>query len=608
MKVNGATLVLHENGSTAEELSNLLTARFGASEASASRAVALEDATTALVFPLNVVAARPDFAAQSERLLVLFSWTPETILLQELRQKGLLTDQEVRTLTPLTEDPYVTAAFEVFREEGDESDLVDTLQRIVAIRVGGPQKPVGASSASTSGQSPSKQNLNKARANSDDRMQTLSGNALLEQLTAALKLEAFPQAELRKLAGSLRSSGKLNRDEEAVVIQLINKELPHLQAAYEIYMEEKDENAFVHSLKRVARHFGVERVVRGQPYARAILDAFAENNPMVCGAWDVYVDEHNEDDFRDTLMRCYQRLDGVLSSSSKHAQNSSGAMDKVYSDRPSEEKSALRRFVLWLHTQNRISTEEGQQLMARVDAGAPSAEKAMKRYLASERLETDGDRLMKVVMSLLYGNGEEDAGTSEDDEEEEAYVIEEKGEDDDDEREIRRGLEDTYGENPEEDEALRETIILFLEDLCENKQVLTRRNVERLTALVDAGDQRLLAAFDLFNDERDLDDLVDTLQRLAEKVVIVGEDEEDDGPDTQDDEDDDGEDDDDVYDFKSLFNIIAKMGLNLSQLEMIRDGMEMKHPGMEEAIDNFAQTGDQEAFKNDLVSWCDSQL
>jgi len=571
LRVNGATVVLHENGSSAEELSGLLTARFGASEASNSRAVALEDASTALVFPLNVVAVRPDFVCQSEKLQVLFSWTPETILLGSLKDKGLLSEQEVRTLTPLVQDPYVTAAFEVFREEGDESDLVDTLQRIVAIRLGGSQKP----------NTPS----NRQAADSSDEPK-LTGNALLEQLTAALKLEKFPQRELKELCSSMRSKGKLNGDEEAVLIQLINKELPHLQAAYEIYLEESDENALLSSLKRVARHFGLERVVRGQSYARVVLDAFAAGNPMVCGAWDVYVDEHNEDDFRDTLSRCYVRLNGNSVNTADYAHEEEDeeedATSHLYTNKPSEEKSALRRFILWLHTQGRITAEQGQALMSKVDAGSPVAEEAMRKYLASGRYEPDGDEMLAKVMSIL----DEDDGTGEEEE-----------------QPIRKGLEDTYGDNPEEDEALRESITLFLDDLCEGKHLLERSSVEKLKTLVDAGDQRLLAAFDLFNEERDLEDLVDTLQRLAEKVVIVGGDEEDNGQDY----DDFGGDEDD-YNMDDLLDIIVDMGLSLYNLELVRDALEIRHPDLEVAIDNFANTHDQEAFKQEILDFCEKQM
>jgi hypothetical protein len=159
-------------------------------------------------------------------------------------------------------------------------------------------------------------------------------------------------------------------------------------------------------------------------------------------------------------------------------------------------------------------------------------------------------------------------------------------------------------EEDPQDEELRASITLFLEDLCEDKNLLTRESVEKLKALVDSRDERLLAAFDLFSDERDLEDLVDTLQRLAEKVVIVGEDEDGDLDEA---DEDDGEADEE-HDAISLFDIVNSMGLSLTYLEIIRDAMEIRHPQVEKAIDSFAKTQDQEAFKRDLVSFCESQL
>jgi len=559
LRINGAMLLLREHESSAEELSSLLTARFGASEAGASKAVALEDATTSVIFPLNVVAARPDLPALSEKLLVLFSWTSLTILLKSLCDNGLLSEQEVRTLIPLSEDPFVTAAFEVYRAEGDESDLVDTLQRIVAIRLGGAHV-----SSKSNSQQPSSVAMDH-QVNQNKVFPNLSGNELLEQLTAALRLQEFPAQEVKVLSEAFVGNGKLNSDEHAVLIQLINKQLPHLQAAYEIYLEESDQTALLSSLKRVARHFGMERVVRGLEHSRALLDAFASGNPMVCGAWDVYVDEHNEDDFRDTLTRCVPRLIPTKSTITS-------------STKPSDEKSALRRFVIWLHSEGKITTEQGQRLMSIVDSGSAEAERAMTAYLKSDRSETAGGNLMNAVFSLI------DDGIP--------LTSSAQGEDE---------FEDRYDEagDGEMDDELRDHIVSFLDDLAESQGLLSKACCEKLKALVDSRDQRLLAAFDLFNEENDLDDLVDTLQRLAEKVVLVT---------AEDDNGNDGDeeffDDEEDLTFHSLFEVISDMGLTMPQLELIRDAMEIHDPDMEDIIDRFSEAGNDESFREDLVEFC----
>lgn len=211
-----------------------------------------------------------------------------------------------------------------------------------------------------------------------------------------------------------------------------------------------------------------------------------------------------------------------------------------------------------------------------VDRGSPDAEKAMREYLASERTEVDGDKLLRTVKSLI--DGAQDPATDDDDDGEDAV----------------RPLEETYGENPDEDEELRKSIVLFLDD-CVTKGLLSSENVIKLKTLVDVGDHRLLAAFDLFREERDLEDLIDTLQRLAEKVVVVGTEDENDA----DDEEDRAEED-------AISEIIANFGLTLSQLELIRDAIDMRHPEVDHAIEVFSQTRDPELFKKDLLEFCNS--
>jgi hypothetical protein len=321
----------------------------------------------------------------------------------------------------------------------------------------------------------------------------------------------------------------------------------------------------------MAKYFGIERVVRNLPSSRLILDAFASHNPMVCGAWDVYVDEHNVEDFKDTLVRCASRLQPASPSQEKKKKNSTS--NDSQPSGPSEEKVALRRCIIWLHAEGKIDSETGYQLMSRVDAGSLKAENAMRVFLNSVGEEADKDKLFNSILSLIQDDTKEQDDTS--------------GED-----------AEAKNEDAEYDEAkaLKESISLFLRDLYGDGK-LTKENYLNLLILVEQEDDRLLAAFDLFNDERDLEDLIDTLQRLSSRAIMGEEFEEIDAED---------ENEDNMRD--TLFDVIIGMNLKVEQMALIRDALEIRHPQLEEAIDTFAENNDEVEFKSSLVQFCANQL
>jgi hypothetical protein len=133
---SGYSLLLLRPGQiSVDELQRVLTARYGASFPG-SIAVALGDPLSSLIYPLDVVVAAPDMVARhSPRLIVMFSFTATASLLRSLNFKRSLSDLDVTLLYPLSEDdPFVRAAVDVYHNQGDENDLVDTLRRIAVSR------------------------------------------------------------------------------------------------------------------------------------------------------------------------------------------------------------------------------------------------------------------------------------------------------------------------------------------------------------------------------------------------------------------------------------------------------------------------------------------
>lgn len=530
LKLGSSSVMLFAEESSPSELQQLLTAKFSPHPLQQS-AVAVQDVESGRIFPLDVVAARPDVLASAPRLAVLFSHTPVSALLRQLQLRALLSEAEVGMLVSLCEDPFLLAAVDVFHEEGDLLDLVDTLRRIVAIRVVSPARS-GQASASPA---PRPSDLNES---------------VLQELQDELELAEFPKREVLDLMHQVMEHG----NDLAVLDQLANKELPHLQAAYEVYLLERSVPNLQVTLRRIARHYGIEPLVQGKAFGSDVLRAFRDGDVKVCGAWDVYVDDHNQEDFVDTLVRIAKRWE-------HHP--------------PSEEKQALRKMVLWLHAEMKVSGEEGHALMRIIDQGNAAAERAM-RHFTGEKTPHAQQLLIDTVLGLL----DLEDGTDEDD-----------NDDDDDDA----GGEDDY-------EPLRENLVEFLADQVA-KHSLSREENAVLLRLVNKRDTRLLAAFDLFQEELDEEDLIDSLHHLCRHA-----DKEDDGEDEDEDEEDDDNDEETGstdFNMEELYALIAgKQWLSAPQLDVVRVSLESQNQQLEQIISRFVETGEEALFQHALVEFC----
>ncbi|KAH9259450.1 hypothetical protein BASA81_002493 [Batrachochytrium salamandrivorans] len=534
LKLGSFSMMLFAEESSPSELQQLLTAKFSPDPLQQS-AVAVQDVESGRIFPLDVVAARPDVLALVPKLVVLFSHTPVSALLRQLQIGGLLSEAEVGMLIPLCEDPFLLAAVDVFYEESDLLDLVDTLRRIVAIRVVSPARSVkvGLDSASPTRQPPSQLN-----------------ESALQELEDELELAEFPRRELLELIDQVLASGEHVND-LVVLVQLVNKELPHLQAAYEVYALEQSIPNLKLTLKRIAKHYGIEPLVQGKPFGLDVLRAFRDGDVKVCGAWDVYVDDHNQEDFVDTLARIAKRWE-------HHP--------------PSEEKQALRKMVLWLHAEMKVSGEEGHELMRIIDLGSATAERAM-RHFTMEKTPQAQQLLIDTVLGLL--DLEDDNNTHPDDEGDE----EEEGE----------------GFDEEDYEPLRQNLIEFLSDQVA-KNSLSHQEKAVLLHLINRRDTRLLAAFDLFQEELDEEDLIDSLHHLcrhANKEVEEHEEEEEEEMGSV------------GFNLEELYELIAgKQWLSTPQLDVVHAALESQNQQLEQIISQFVETGEEALFQHALVEFC----
>jgi hypothetical protein len=622
----GPTLLLRPMESSSSELKALLSAYYGKGEC-----IGIQYQDTA--YTLSAVAARPDSIYSLDNLRPIFAVTSSNsnssgsssssnsnnipvdrddadIFIRELGQIGLLSSREVQTLIPLKDSEFVKAALEVYDVEKDLDDLVDTLQRIVAIR-SPPQRSIQQQQQPTTSTSTS----------------TRSDPIIKKLQSTTLHLREFPTDQVEEIIITLShdyNPPSLNREEALVLAGLVPKQHPLLQAAYEGFNISGDVGTLSEHLKAVARHFGLSQAITDSYQRALILDAFEVGEPRIWGAWDVYVDEHDILDFADTLARCLKRMAPPPStkasnqqSSSKPNTNSTSTAVGTYKHGAAgtDEKTVARRLVINLHSNNRINDENGAKLMAMVDAGAIRVIDAAAEWLSSKKTDEDAERFASKMLSLI-----ETPTTS----------SRSSGGDSRRRRGNKKNQPQDWTSDDVVDEALVDEIYSFVAHLVD-KDMLTENEGLQLENLIGNRDVRILAAFDAYGADTNLNELVDSLQRIA-LLAVQDEDNssnlpnnnkqqqqqqnanDDDDEENADDEQEEmemvqGKDDgyissgeDEILDFgKTLYDeMFNDLELNRQQLQALKAGYLAKDPLVYGPLDEFVQTQNIEKLKEDL--------
>jgi hypothetical protein len=235
-------------------------------------------------------------------------------------------------------------------------DLVDTLQRIVVIKIAKQRAAAPASAA----------------------------------MDALQQLEEFPTKELIETVRGCLAQDSINSDDTLVLLQLVEKKHPFLELGYKDYVGDGDWDRLADAMANVARRFGFARVCKSQlgDKAEEILGLFRDaHDPRAWAAWDVFVDEGDEADFADTLRHCARPLPNL------------GA-------RASEAKDVLRRLVIALHVEQRVDDVQGQALRELVESGSPECVALAQAYLSGRKSPTDAAALADGVLKVLSAQDE----------------------------------------------------------------------------------------------------------------------------------------------------------------------------------------------------------
>ncbi|TMW61787.1 hypothetical protein Poli38472_010850 [Pythium oligandrum] len=280
------------------------------------------------------------------------------------------------------------------------------------------------------------------------------------------------------------SERKLTLEHVQVLRALIEENHNLLQSSYEVFVTDEDENELLDTLSRIAklqlqaqegtRLLAFTQVVeehcdvlRGHEKT-LVKQLFARKNELVRAAWEVFEVERNVEDFGDTLLRIARFTT---------RQDSKVRIVEVVGE-------MMRRQLIRSHEADgllRLFEEKNDAMVA-----------------AKEAFESDGD-VTELVETLLlivkHANFGEPPICS-----------------------PRNAVPKTPPSSPvipdrvEEEQAVATRLI---EILCSSGR-LAQWQADLLLALLVRGDERVLAVMDVYNDDRDARELVDTLWRLCD--------------------------------------------------------------------------------------------
>ncbi|GBG25080.1 Hypothetical Protein FCC1311_012972 [Hondaea fermentalgiana] len=407
------------------------------------------------------------------------------------------------------------------------------------------------------------------------------------------EMDEEDQQLLYQVIVALHKRGLLSPSETLTVKRLVDLRNPLVQAASQVYEDRGDEEDFSDTLRRIARFYGLERVLLmmlqhgylTQAEAKVLMRMFRETHSAVSLAWKVYCEHQNERVLADQLLTILIDLDkgaflskmlrqGVFDSVEvrilvellkREDPSFLAIFDVLLEDgdledaidslhrlciarsatraRPQQMDSTLgnaatetMQFVRSLHREGVFSALQFQVLSSLISKQDERILAAHETHAATMDLDDFIDTLKQI--SVVAGP--------------EAVR---------DWAAANRGGADATLTSIESDKIILDTMFYLVA-----QGELDPEEAAVLGPLVMRGDPRLLAAFDVFRIEKDTDDLVDSLSRLAirelratsvdeyEEIVklhrgVAGfeddEEEEDDDDDDDDGDDEEEEDDED---------------------------------------------------------------
>ena len=279
--------------------------------------------------------------------------------------------------------------------------------------------------------------------------------------------------------------------------------------------------------------------------ARALCDLYQAQYDLVRAAFEVYLLESDERDFIDTLKRVVRELSfdeagniifqgeedaEPIKVSAEEAVNSQSAVENKAPNIAVEKQAVvavniakqnlLKHSLQMMREASVVSDEEAQRLIDRFDQGDAMVDSAIHQYSSSrnvqEFLETlqllaslTKEEIEKLMQGDLSGDEDEEEEKEEsasevEDEESGADALNEEEED-----------EDESGDEPEEDSendmGMRINALIQLKE----RELLGVGMFLVLKRLVLSKHDHVMAVFDVFNEMGDVEDLLDSLRRIA---------------------------------------------------------------------------------------------
>lgn len=302
----------------------------------------------------------------------------------------------------------------------------------------------------------------------------------------------WPQ-NIAQMVYGWRRDGALTADHVQVLEQMIAQRHHLLESAFEVFAGDGDESELLDTLQRIAKlqtrvlqmadqersqeQQAFNKIVDTQCHALGMSDKllvkqlFARRSELVIAAWQVFEEEHDADELGDTLLRVARFT--TRNDSKLRLVEVVGEMMKRHMIHSHEADGLIRLF-----------EQKNEAMLA-----------------ANEAFEADSD-VKELVETLLLVVKHANFGSP--------PICSPRGTGQD------LDYEDGHVSSAADDEVTKVSRLIH-QIASKGRFVLWQK--ELLLSLVAARDDRVLGAVDLYNEDRNARELVDTLQRLADLVA-----------------------------------------------------------------------------------------
>jgi len=376
---------------------------------------------------------------------------------------------------------------------------------------------------------------------------------------------------------SLHKQGSINKSETLILKRLAEMENNLVKAAAHVFEETQDEDDFVDTTKRIADHYSIEHVLMDLvrlgyielDESRALALMFREANSLVTVCWKAYCEHRDMHVFRDQLLtilifhdkkRFLMKMGnkGILSSKQvtrlcELLDQGNNEIMEVFSNLLEEGDletalSSLKKLcqneefeILDVLLRFGKITEMQHLVLKTLAQKQDHAFLSIHKKIQASKSAQEDEVLIRELKQLCIAVASEDEGFR--------TVKEEEGGEEENigSFKVPRQLQKVPS-GVEDDKRILDDLLAMVAS-----NALAPEEAGVLGTLVMTRDPKLLAAWDVYRIDGDLDDLTDTLSRIALKELssrsleeieqyLVNHEEEDDDDDDDDDLDDDDED------------------------------------------------------------------